>query len=103
MKNKKDRAQPGGSTPTLVEGKIHFDKAISGLLEMFQKEVDLCMAEYVNMAMQDESTYILAIESTISDCRDDGSFSEGLTRIKDALRELADQIKAALPESVGPK
>lgn len=38
------------------------------------------------------------LSDTLSECRDDGSYSEGLTRIKDALRALADEIEDALPK-----
>ena len=38
-----------------------------------------------------------ALSETIGDCREDGSFGDGLARIMEALRELADEIEIALP------
>ena len=40
------------------------------------------------------------LEDTIGYCARDGSFSKGLERIRDGLRELADKIDAALPSNV---
>jgi hypothetical protein len=40
------------------------------------------------------------LQQTIEDCAEDGSFAAGLSRIRDALRELADRIDGALPSNV---
>ena len=40
------------------------------------------------------------LEDDIATCADDGSWSDGLARIRDALRELADRIDNALPSNV---
>jgi len=37
-----------------------------------------------------------ALQTYLEDCREDGSFSEGLGKIRNALRNLADEIDAAL-------
>jgi len=38
-----------------------------------------------------------ALEDDIAQCREDGSFSDGLSSIMNALRKLADDIESALP------
>ena len=40
------------------------------------------------------------IEDDIATCAEDGSFADGLARIRDALRALADRIDNALPSNV---
>ena len=39
------------------------------------------------------------LEDDIAECAADGSWSDGLARIRDALRELADRIDNALPSN----
>lgn len=43
------------------------------------------------------------LESYIATCAEDGSWADGLARIRDALRALADRIDHALPSNVGAK